>query len=503
MGQDELLVTIDKAHWPKNVLRVLMPALRKLGDSHGHIIVAPQPARGVILLQGAAKHLEAAKPGLRALIEEHFPDAEVPHALLKPEELPVTVEMETPIESVEVEEVTVPPSKDQVDTPQVLAAKALRRAYGTHSASAMRIALGAAYSAGVDRETLEEGERCLKELTAGAALGMALQGEVSIQELQAALMQAREAGVDEARLEEAELKLGRLETKEALNQAMSSSEAELREALAAARAMGVEPELLEEAEAMLCTKAAESELLSAMELVRSFELGGEVDEETEVVFAAAVREAEAAGVSGPLVTEADAWLGRIAALREANLSEKRVASTMEQSQPSKRPKTQHREEPSESAQPSHGDSLQEWACCLLESTLLICCKRRAIEAEDFDQALALKQQEATVGERLQTAKIRCQATEATKPIDLEEVRRQKQEAVAREDYDRAMELKELEKQLQNQRQLEEVHAAAAALRLLSDSSPEELSKLVRVPLAEQALAAPELWQLVAKELKQI
>ncbi len=40
-------------------------------------------------------------------------------------------------------------------------------------------------------------------------------------------------------------------------------------------------------------------------------------EETEVVFAAAVREAEAAGVSGPLVTEADAWLGRIAALREA------------------------------------------------------------------------------------------------------------------------------------------------------------------------------------------
>lgn len=52
-------------------------------------------------------------------IEEHFPDAEVPHALLKPEELPVTVEMETPIESVEVEEVTVPPSKDQVDTPQV------------------------------------------------------------------------------------------------------------------------------------------------------------------------------------------------------------------------------------------------------------------------------------------------------------------------------------------------------------------------------------------------
>ena len=33
----------------------------------------------------------------------------------------------------------------------------------------------------------------------------------------------------------------------------------------------------------------------------------------------------------------------------------------------------------------------------------------------------------------------------------DQVRRQKQEAVEREDYDRAMELKELEKQLQNRR----------------------------------------------------
>ena len=33
-----------------------------------------------------------------------------------------------------------------------------------------------------------------------------------------------------------------------------------------------------------------------------------------------------------------------------------------------------------------------------------------------------------------------------------QVRRQKQEAVAMEDYDRAMELKDLEKQLENQRQ---------------------------------------------------
>ena len=52
-------------------------------------------------------------------------------------------------------------------------------------------------------------------------------------------------------------------------------------------------------------------------IVYDSDFGWTVPKETEVVFAAAVREAEAAGVSGPLVTEADAWLGRIAALREA------------------------------------------------------------------------------------------------------------------------------------------------------------------------------------------
>lgn len=265
--------------------------------------------------------------------------------------------------------------------------------------------------------------------------------------------------------------------------------------------MGVEAALLAEAEARLCSLAAETELLSAMELVKSFEVTGAVDEETEVVFAAAVREAEAAKVSGALLAEADAWLGRMAAQREAQLSQKRAAP--EESKPSKRPKKQHTEESTEHAQfPVDGDSLKEWAYCLLESSLLICCKRKAIQAEDFDAALALKQLEQALGDRLQKAKTKCQQTAgATQPARLEEVRRQKQEAVAREDYDRAMELKELEKQLENQRQLEEVHATAAALRLLSDSTAEELSKALQPALAQEAMAAPELWQQVAKELK--
>ena len=63
---------------------------------------------------------------------------------------------------------------------QVLAAKALRRAYATHSASAMRIALGAAYSTGVDRETLEEGERCLKVRQLSAERTVELRGKILI-----------------------------------------------------------------------------------------------------------------------------------------------------------------------------------------------------------------------------------------------------------------------------------------------------------------------------------
>ena len=111
-------------------------------------------------MQGAAKHLEAAKPGLRALIEEHFPDAEIPKELLKPSELPET--LPEPVPEPKANRKEMPKSPVEVDSPQALATKALKRAYATHSASAMRIALGAAYSAGVDKAALEEGERWLK-----------------------------------------------------------------------------------------------------------------------------------------------------------------------------------------------------------------------------------------------------------------------------------------------------------------------------------------------------
>ncbi|CAJ1345836.1 unnamed protein product, partial [Effrenium voratum] len=188
----------ESAHWPKNVLRVLSPLLRKLGDSHGHLIVAAQPARGVILLQGPGEKISLALPGLRQLVAEHFPDAEVPKELLTPCEqaaaAPEEEEAKSPASEPDVEMVKA--ERAAADTPQELAAKALRRAYATRSASAMRIALGAACAARVAPAHLEEGERWLRELQAGAALGDALaSGEVT--ELQRALNAAREAQVPE------------------------------------------------------------------------------------------------------------------------------------------------------------------------------------------------------------------------------------------------------------------------------------------------------------------
>jgi len=81
MAEDELNIEIDKAYWGKGVVRGLQPLLRELGDKHGNLVVVMQQTRGNIMLKGPSAHIEAAKPGLRALIEEHFPDAPMPEAL--------------------------------------------------------------------------------------------------------------------------------------------------------------------------------------------------------------------------------------------------------------------------------------------------------------------------------------------------------------------------------------------------------------------------------------
>ncbi|CAE7313957.1 unnamed protein product [Symbiodinium natans] len=511
MAQDELTILIPKEHWPKNVLRMLTPCLRKLGDSHGHIIIAAQPARGALLLKGPSEKIDAAKPGLRALIEEHFPEADIPAELCKESEQPeaeVEEAVQTDAYGDEPLDVEVPeaapeaspaeaadatPAVPSADSAQGLAVKALQRAYNTKSASALRIALGAAYAAGVDPARLEEAEGWLKELSAAASLGSALQRAESVAEIQTTLDAARTAGVSESKLEEAELVLGRLSSQEALAEAMEAGrEAQLREALAAARACGVEEAALAAAEAQLCSLAAECELTAATELLISLEEAGAVDEESEVAFAAAVREAATAGVRATMIAEAETRLNRLVAAREAQQGARRPAA----SEPSpKRRKT----EPAED-----GDLLTQWARRTLELCFLKCCKKRAVEEEDFDLAMLLKSLEPEVVERAERAKTLCQGPDTSGAADatqLEEVRRQKREAVEREDYDRAAELKALEQQLQSARQLEEAHASAAAARLLADSDIEERVKGFFPLLAEQGRKCPELWEVVEAELR--
>eukprot|EP00421_Protoceratium_reticulatum_P045499 CAMPEP_0168452432 /NCGR_PEP_ID=MMETSP0228-20121227/49155_1 /TAXON_ID=133427 /ORGANISM="Protoceratium reticulatum, Strain CCCM 535 (=CCMP 1889)" /LENGTH=71 /DNA_ID=CAMNT_0008467093 /DNA_START=1 /DNA_END=213 /DNA_ORIENTATION=- len=71
MAEDELLLEIDKALWPRGVIRGLAPVLRQLGDKHGNLVIAAQPLKGVIMVKGPRDRIEQAKPELREIIEEH------------------------------------------------------------------------------------------------------------------------------------------------------------------------------------------------------------------------------------------------------------------------------------------------------------------------------------------------------------------------------------------------------------------------------------------------
>eukprot|EP00927_Polykrikos_kofoidii_P062347 TRINITY_DN57154_c0_g1_i1.p1 TRINITY_DN57154_c0_g1~~TRINITY_DN57154_c0_g1_i1.p1 ORF type:complete len:300 (-),score=61.14 TRINITY_DN57154_c0_g1_i1:85-984(-) len=80
MADDELVIPIEKQFWPRGVLRGLNPLFRELGDKNGNIVIAASPNKH-IMMKGPADKINSAKPGLRALIEEHFPDAPIPGEL--------------------------------------------------------------------------------------------------------------------------------------------------------------------------------------------------------------------------------------------------------------------------------------------------------------------------------------------------------------------------------------------------------------------------------------
>jgi len=61
-------------------MRGLTPLLRELGDRHGNLVVAAVPNKH-IMVKGPQDRIKEAKAGLRALVEEHFPDAPIPKEL--------------------------------------------------------------------------------------------------------------------------------------------------------------------------------------------------------------------------------------------------------------------------------------------------------------------------------------------------------------------------------------------------------------------------------------
>jgi hypothetical protein len=80
MADDELHIRIEKCFWPKTT-RALMPVLRQLGDKNNNITIVAMAAKQEIMVKGAKKDVDAALPGLKEIIEEHFPDAPLPEEL--------------------------------------------------------------------------------------------------------------------------------------------------------------------------------------------------------------------------------------------------------------------------------------------------------------------------------------------------------------------------------------------------------------------------------------
>jgi len=80
MADDELILPIDKAFWPRGVMRGLTPLLRNLGDQHGNLVIAAVPNKH-IMVKGPNDRIEEVKVPLRALLEEHFPDWDIPEEL--------------------------------------------------------------------------------------------------------------------------------------------------------------------------------------------------------------------------------------------------------------------------------------------------------------------------------------------------------------------------------------------------------------------------------------
>lgn len=373
-------------------------------------------------------------------------------------------------------------------------------------------------------------------------------------------LSGQEAGVDLNDLDAAEFAYDRFFSKHAMLQAQD--EASLRSSIQEARAAGVEAGVLAEAEARLRTLTAERELADAGVLVAALEMAGVAQEEDAATYRAAYEEAREAGVDESKLAEAEDILHRLheptqmemdaayfnqtfgsLVLQPASLELKvegtdpsasaethafpplppivAVAETEAKRRKAEFNQGNIKEEPVEDP----AEAMHKWSMRMIELALLQCRKRKAVELEDFDLAHRLKQREPAATLRLTAARRACLAskTPATKEEipnteaeqedrkrlrnsedeELQAVKRQKQEAVEKEDFARASELRRRELELERRQRGDDSEAAAAALQLLSSSSPEDLLRSFDPGVADffSAGAGEDIWEAVSADLK--
>jgi len=371
-----------------------------------------------------------------------------------------------------------------------------------------------------------------------------------------------EAGVDLNDLDAAEFAYDRFYAQFSLVEA--HDEATLRSSIAEAKSAGVDAAILAEAEARLRTFAAERELKDAGVLLVALQLAGVTQEEDAATYRAAYEEAREAGVDMAKLAEAEEILHRLHEPTQSEMDAAYFSSTFDSlvKQPAcslellplnapqeeatemvpqatfpplppivavletdaKRRKAELGLDVKEEAGAEDpAETMRKWSLRMIEVAVLQCRKRKAVELEDFDLAHRLKQREPAATLRLTAARRNCLATKtpvikeetgteasqedrkrlrSPEEEELQVVKRQKAEAVEKEDFARASELRRRELELERRQRGDDAEAAAAALQLLTATSPEELLTNFDPGVAECAAGAgQEVWEAVSADLQ--
>lgn len=377
---------------------------------------------------------------------------------------------------------------------RLVATRELQECVNTHGCSdeleaGLMIALSAAGEVGVAPDLVSAGEAKLATVQASKMLAAAVASEDQDM-LGHALEMARAAGLSELVISHAE----------ARQQALAEGPPPAAATAAAAPAMPPAP-----AAAGAVAGGAAAEVSRMLELMLALELAGSVAEDDKAALRRAVFQAKSAGARSTAVSEAERLLRRLDG----------VAAPPVEASAAKRRRL---EAPSSSSTAS--PAVRKCAGIALELAALRVRKREAVEAEDFDLALEVKQCEAEAAARLEQAQLQNGTAGGAAPTgaglaalaaELERVRAEKHMAVERENFPEAARLRDREKALEQQTSSgsdaigggRDADIAQEALRLLEQGGAQVLTA-AGIPAASTAClkdAGEALWQAVAADLR--